>query len=67
MRMLQDYGKVQGLAIAGLQGIETLKASGLESDFFARWAGTYAKAVNAQQDLFMTNQTLGVRPPSSPP
>jgi len=62
MRMLQDYGKVKGLAIAGLQGIETLKASGLESDFFARWAGCYAKAINAQQDLFMTSQTLGVLP-----
>jgi NHLM bacteriocin system ABC transporter peptidase/ATP-binding protein len=61
-RLLQEQGKVQGLAIAGLQGIETLKAAGLESNFFARWAGTYAKAINAQQELGVTNQALGVLP-----
>ena len=62
VRLLQEQGKVSGLAIAGLQGIESLKASGLESDFFARWAGTYAKAINAQQELGVANQTLGVLP-----
>ena len=61
-RLQVEYGKAYGLAIAGLQGIETLKASGLESDFFARWAGTYAKAINVQQELDLTNQSLGVLP-----
>ncbi|HTD28678.1 MAG TPA: NHLP family bacteriocin export ABC transporter peptidase/permease/ATPase subunit [Xanthomonadaceae bacterium] len=61
-RLQQEYGKTQGLAIAGLQGIETLKASGLESDFFARWAGTFAKVVNTQQQLTLTNQSFGVLP-----
>jgi ATP-binding cassette, subfamily C, bacterial len=61
-RLQMEYGKSYGLAIAGLQGIETLKASGLESDFFARWAGTYAKAINVQQQLDLTNQSLGVLP-----
>ncbi|MDB5101344.1 MAG: bacteriocin system transporter, peptidase/ATP-binding protein [Cyanobacteria bacterium RYN_339] len=46
-----DYGKAGGTTIAGLQSIETLKASGLESDFFSRWAGYYAKAMNTQAEM----------------
>lgn len=62
MRLVQDLGKVAGVAIAGLQSMETLKASGLESDFFSRWAGYYAKAAIAQQELEVSNQILGVLP-----
>ncbi len=62
-RLAQAQGKASGVAIAGLQSLETLKASGLESDFFTRWAGFYAKAINAQQELNVANQCLGVLPP----
>lgn len=62
LKTAQNYGKVNGVAIAGLQSIETLKASGLESDFFARWAGYYTKASNAQQELNLTNQRLNLLP-----
>ncbi|MBV9390161.1 MAG: NHLP family bacteriocin export ABC transporter peptidase/permease/ATPase subunit [Chroococcidiopsidaceae cyanobacterium CP_BM_ER_R8_30] len=62
MRLMQEQGKVSGVSISGLQSMETLKASGLESDFFSRWAGYYAKAINARQDMDVTNQTLGVLP-----
>ena len=62
LRLMQEHGKVSGVAISGLQSMETLKASGLESDFFARWAGSYAKATNAQQEMAVTNQTLGIVP-----
>jgi ATP-binding cassette, subfamily C, bacterial len=61
-RLIQDYGKAAGVSIAALQSIETLKASGLESDFFSRWSGYYTKAINSQQDLGITNQTLSVLP-----
>jgi ATP-binding cassette subfamily C protein len=61
-RLVQEYGKTSGIAIAALQGIETLKASGLESDFFARWSGYYTKAINSQQELGLTNQTFSVLP-----
>lgn len=61
-RLVQEYGKASGVAIAGLQGIETLKASGLESDFFARWVGYYTKAINAQQALSLSNRMLGLLP-----
>ena len=62
LRLAQEHGKAAGVAIAGLQNMETLKASGLESDFFARWAGYYTKSINAQQDLGLTNQLLGILP-----
>jgi ATP-binding cassette subfamily C protein len=63
MRALQEGGKLSGMAMAGLRSIETLKAAALEADFFARWAGYYAKVTNAQQALQVTTQTLGVLPP----
>ena len=63
MKLAQDMGKVAGAGIAGLQSIETIKAAALESDFFARWAGYYAKGINSLQELSVTNQTLGVLPP----
>lgn len=62
MRLMQEQGKVSGVSISGLQSMETLKASGLESDFFSRWAGYYAKAINARQEMDVTNQTLGALP-----
>jgi len=62
LRLAQEYGKVAGVAIAGLQSMETLKASGIESDFFARWAGYYTKAVNAQQELGLINRVVGLLP-----
>lgn len=62
MQLTKAYGKVAGVSISGLQSMETLKASGLESDFFSKWAGYYAQAINVQKDLGVTNQTLGVLP-----
>jgi len=62
-RLLQEYGKAAGASIAALQSIETLKASGLESDFFSRWSGYYTKAINSQQELGVTNQTFSILPP----
>ncbi|WP_347277323.1 NHLP family bacteriocin export ABC transporter peptidase/permease/ATPase subunit [Leptolyngbya sp. FACHB-671] len=61
-RLIQEHGKAAGISIAALQSIETLKASGLESDFFTRWAGYYTKAINSQQALGVTNQAFSVLP-----
>ena len=61
-KLLQEYGKAAGASIAALQSIETLKASGLEADFFGRWSGYYTKAINSQQEIGITNQTLAVLP-----
>ncbi|GAB4374047.1 MAG: NHLP family bacteriocin export ABC transporter peptidase/permease/ATPase subunit [Elainellaceae cyanobacterium] len=62
LRLVQEYGKAAGVAIAGLQSMETLKASGIESDFFARWVGYYTKAVNAQQNLGLVNRAVSILP-----
>jgi len=61
-RLMQEHGKASGISISALQSIETLKASGLESDFFSRWSGHYTKAINSQQELGLTNQTFSVLP-----
>ncbi|MGD1901791.1 MAG: NHLP family bacteriocin export ABC transporter peptidase/permease/ATPase subunit [Geitlerinemataceae cyanobacterium] len=62
LRLSQDQGKTIGFSIAAIQSIETLKASALESDFFARWAGYYTKSLNTYQSLEVSNQTLTVLP-----
>jgi ATP-binding cassette subfamily C protein len=62
MKLSQEYGKVIGVAIAGIQSIETVKASGLESDLFAKFAGYYAKAAIAQQQLGLQTQILKILP-----
>ncbi len=62
-RLQQDRGKLMGAAMGGLQTIETLKAGGSESDFFARWSGYQAKVLNGFQELQLTTQFLSAVPP----
>lgn len=62
IRLSQETGKVAGVAISGIQSIETVKASGLESDLFSKFAGYYAKSINAQQELGLSSGILGSLP-----
>ncbi|MDZ8188680.1 MAG: NHLP family bacteriocin export ABC transporter peptidase/permease/ATPase subunit [Nostoc sp. ChiSLP02] len=63
MRLSVDYGKISGVEIGALESIETIKSAALESDFFSRWAGYYAKANNSQQELLQTDLILEALPP----
>ena len=45
---MRDAGKLNGATVAGIEMIETIKASGAENGYFERWAG-YSAAVNAAE------------------
>lgn len=62
IRFSMAEGRTAGVGIAGLQSIRTLKASGIESDFFARWAGYFANLSQSHQELSVINYYLGVLP-----
>jgi NHLM bacteriocin system ABC transporter peptidase/ATP-binding protein len=62
-RMAQDRGKMMSTAMGGLKTIDTLKATGGESDFFSRWAGYQAKVAVAQQQLALDTLALSAVPP----
>ena len=59
---MRDAGKLAGATVAGVEMIETIKASGAENGFFEKWAG-YQASVNTQKVKFAKlNQYLGLIP-----
>lgn len=48
---MRDAGKLSGTTVAGIEMIETIKASGAENGFFEKWSG-YQASVNAQKVEF---------------
>ncbi len=61
-KLIQEMGKMAATAYNGLQSIETIKATGSESDFFTRWSGYQTKVINTSQDLGVATQVLSVIP-----
>lgn len=61
-QMLQERGKLLGVSMNGITMIETLKATGTEADFFARWSGLQARVYNSQQALSAPTQILNSVP-----
>ncbi len=62
-RLLTDRGKLNSVTVGGMQTIETIKATGGESDFFARWAGHHVKFLNSQERAGAVIQSLNALPP----
>lgn len=58
----RDIGKLASTTVAGIEMIETIKASGAENGFFEKWSG-YQASVNAQTVKFAKmNSYLGLIP-----
>lgn len=62
-RLVREQGKLMGVSMGGLQAIETLKATGAESDFFSTWAGHQAKLVSFGLELQEVTQPFLQIPP----
>ena len=62
-KLSNDGGKLMATSMNGLQMMETLKASGMESDFFTKWAGTQTKVMNGQQAMGSMDVVLMGVPP----
>ena len=60
--MSRDSAKLGATTVAGIEMIETIKASGAENGFFQKWAG-YQASVNAQEvKSAKMNNLLGMIP-----
>ena len=59
---MRDKGKLDSSTVSGIQMIETIKASGAENGYFAKWSG-YQASVNAATTKFANlNLYLGMVP-----
>ncbi len=62
MKLQQDIGKEYGVAVNGLQMMETLKANGNEEEFFNKWAGYKSKVLAGNQRIALYNLTVQMLP-----
>lgn len=59
---MRDAGKLASSTVAGIEMIETIKASGAENGYFKKWSG-YQASVNTQQVKYLKlNEYLGMIP-----
>ncbi|MCQ2421294.1 MAG: cysteine peptidase family C39 domain-containing protein, partial [Clostridia bacterium] len=57
---MRDSAKLSAFTVAGIEMIETIKASGAENGYFKKWSG-YQASVNTQQVKFLKlDQYLGM-------
>jgi NHLM bacteriocin system ABC transporter peptidase/ATP-binding protein len=59
-----EQASAAGVAVGGLQTLETIKAAGIENDFFSRWAGYFTRAANTRQRLALRAELAGLVPPA---
>ena len=58
----RDAGKLAGATVAGIEMIETIKASGAENGYFEKWAGYQASVNTSKVKFAKLNQYLGMIP-----
>ena len=61
-QQFSNGGQMTGTLAAGIQTIETIKASGAENGFFGLWAGYQAQNAATMVQFARLNQVLGVIP-----
>ena len=57
-KSMNDSGKLYSVMVSGLSTIETIKATGSESDFFVKWAGYHSKDLSNKQNTGKREQLL---------
>ena len=58
----RDAGKLAGATVAGIEMIETIKASGAENGYFEKWAGYQASVNTGKVKFAKLDQYLGIIP-----
>ena len=61
-QQVRDAGRLGAITIAGIDMVETIKASGAEDGFFERWSGTQALVSNGMARFAKLNAYLGAVP-----
>ena len=59
---MRDTGRLRGTLVAGIDMIETIKATGAEAGYFEHWAGYQASVNTASVKFAKLNQYLGALP-----
>ncbi len=59
---MRDAGKLSGTTVAGIEMIETIKASGAENGFFEKWSGYQASVCLQETKFAKLNQYIGLIP-----
>lgn len=47
----RNEGKLSGITMSSIEGMETIKAAGAELGFFQRWAGHFATKLNSEVEM----------------
>jgi NHLM bacteriocin system ABC transporter peptidase/ATP-binding protein len=61
-RLLKDEAMLRAASAAGILSMETLKSSGIETDFFARWSGVQANYLENRQRLDFVTAIVSAAP-----
>ena len=59
---MRDNGMLEATTVAGIDMVETIKASGAENGFFQKWAGHQAAVNSSNVEAMKISQTIGLIP-----